>query len=144
MNIIDQINNHAYPNALAKLKVSMKEMSIEHVGLIDNGVNEMAVKKSSKNASSSAEVDLIWKNLGLGKIDISYACIGYTLDGRPVLSQDELISLLINYGFTMLAIMPFIDDFAQQAKQNDKSPIIMYSVNTAKIMTEIEPIVGKK
>ena len=144
MDIIDQINNHVYPNALAKLKVSLKDMSIEHVGLTDNGESEMAAKKSSKNAMSNAEVDLIWKNLGLGKIDISYACVGYTLDGRPVLSQDYFIDLLINYGFNMSAIMLFIDDFAKHAKKDDTSPIVMYSMNTARIMTEIKPIVRKK
>lgn len=144
MDIIDQINNHAYPNALAKLKVSMKDMSIEHVGLTGNGESEMAAKKSGKNVSSNAEVDMIWKNLGLGKIDMSYACVGYTLDGRPVLSQDELISLLISYGFNMPAIMLFIDDFAKHAEKDGTSPIVMYSVNTARIMTEIKPIVRKK
>ena len=144
MDIIDQINNHVYPNALAKLKVSLKDMSIEHVGLTDNGESEMAAKKSSKNTSSNAEVDLIWKNLGLGKIDISYACVGYTLDGRPVLSQDYFIDLLINYGFNIQAIMLFIDDFAKNAEKDDTSPIVMYSVNTARIMTEIKPIVRKK
>ena len=144
MDIIDQINNHVYPNALAKLKVSLKDMSVEHVGLTGNGESEMAAKKSSKNTTSNAEVDLIWKNLGLGKIDISYACVGYTLDGRPVLSQDELISLLISYGFNMPAIMLFIDDFAKHAEKDGTSPIVMYSVNTARIMTEIKPIVRKK
>lgn len=144
MDIIDQINNNVYPNALAKLKVSMKDMSIEHVGLTGNGESEMAAKKSGKNASSNAEVDMIWKNLGLGKIDMSYSCVGYTLDGRPVLSQDELISLLISYGFNMPAIMLFIDDFAKHAEKDDTSPIVMYSVNTARIMTEIKPIVRKK
>ena len=144
MDIIDQINNHVYPNALAKLKVSLKDMSIENVGLTGNGESEMAAKKSSKNASRNAEVDLIWKNLGLGKIDMSYACVGYTLDGRPVLSQDELISLLISYGFNMPAIMLFIDDFAKHAEKDGTSPIVMYSVNTARIMTEIKPIVRKK
>lgn len=144
MDIIDQINNHAYPNALAKLRVSLKDMSIEHVGLTDNGESEMAARKSSKNATNNAEVDLIWKNLGLGKIDISYACVGYTLDGRPVLSQDELINLLVNYGFNIQAIMLFIDDFAKYAEKDDTSPIVMYSVNTARIMTEVKPIVRKK
>lgn len=144
MDTVDQTSNYIYPNALAKLKVSMKDMSVEHVGLIGNGESEMASKKSSKNASSNAEVDMIWKNLGFGKIDISYACVGYTLDGRPVLSQDEFVNLLVNYGFNLPSILLFIDDFAEHAKKDDMSPIIMYSVNTARIMTEIKPIVRKK
>ena len=144
MDIIDQINNHVYPNALAKLKVSLKDIRNKHDGLTDNGESEMAAKKSGKNASSNAEVDLIWKNLGLGKIDISYACIGYTLDGRPVLSHDEFVNLLVNYGFNIQAIILFIDDFAKHAEKDDTSPIVMYSVNTASIMTEIKPVGRKK
>lgn len=145
MNILDQIHNHTYPNALAKLKVSIKDMSIENIGFTQEGL-DMASKKNSKTTSKSnnSEVNLIWKNLELGNINISYACVGYALDGRPILLQDELISLLINYGFSLKAVMAFIDDFSKQTKKDTKAPIIMYSANTAKIMTEIKPIVGNK
>jgi len=155
MSIVDQLNNHVFPNALAHLQVSVKDYSVKSIEQIpQDEADTMAAKKtssakqSSSNESSkqhkSAEVDLIWKHLGLGNIDISYACCGYTLDGRPILNQDELTNLLINYGFTMPSILEFIDDFAQQSIASANSPIIMYSANTAKIMTEIEPIAGKK
>ncbi len=144
-----------YPNALARLKISAKNFKICDVEIFDKksseteeGVEAMPRKKKPNgnvdNKETQTEVDLIWKNLGLGNIDITYACCGYTLDGTPVLNQDDLINLLINYGFSMNSIMLFIDDYAQQAQKTKNSPIIMYSANTAKIMTEVEPIVGKK
>ena len=152
MNVVDQVNSRVYPNALAQLQVSVKDYSIKNMGTLIDKVDNMAAKKKDtdqnkehvqKKTHSNTEIDLIWKHLGLGNIDISYACCGYTLDGRPVLNQDELTNLLINYGFTMPSILEFIDDFAQQSMTSANSPIIMYSANTAKIMTEIKPILEK-
>ena len=145
MDTVTQINSNIYPNAIAALKVSMEDMNI--VVASDNQMKEsrhvMAKKRNGKKSEDGIkdpEVEAIWKNLGLGKIDISYACIGYTHDGRMVLLQDELISLLINYGFTIQPIMMFIDDFAENTREDDSAPIIMYSANTAQIMTEVEPL----
>ena len=137
---------HRYPNALAKLKVSMKDMSIINIGETDKGAQQMAPRKNSKKhaQTKNPEVDEIWKNLGLGSIDLSYAACGYTLDGRLVLNQDELVSLLINYGFSMEAITSFIDDYAAHSKSNANSPIIMYTVNMARIMTDISPLQNEK
>ena len=153
MNVVDQVNSRVYPNALAQLQVSVKDYSIKSIGTLIDETDNMAAKNKDNEQNkesnhrknhSNAEIDLIWKHLGLGNIDISYACCGYTLDGRPVLNQDELTNLLINYGFAMPSILEFIDDFAQQSMTSVNSPIIMYSANTAKIMTEIEPILEKK
>lgn len=150
MDTARQISEGIYPNALARLRVSLKDMSVEHLGIIeDNIVNVegdgMAAKKSSKkDGLSSSKVDLMWKSLGLGKINLSYACIGYTHDGRMVLNQDELISLLINYGFMIQDVMAFIDDFAAQSAKDSNGPIVMYTTNTAAIMSDIEPIVDEK
>ena len=153
MNVVDQVNSRVYPNALAQLQVSVKDYSIKSIGTTINEADNMAAKNKDggqnkennhRKKHGNTEIDLIWKHLGLGNIDISYACCGYTLDGRPILNQDELTNLLINYGFTMPSILEFIDDFAQQSMTSANSPIIMYSANTAKIMTEIESILEKK
>ena len=101
-------------------------------------------KKRKTYANRIPEVDDIWKNLQSGKIDISYALAGYSYDGHPILNQDELVSLLINYGFSIQAVMPFIDEFAECAKDDPNGPIVMYSANSTRIVTEVEPIVGKK
>lgn len=145
MDTIQQINSSFFPNALAKLRVSVKDRSIENVDL-SNSIKtpQMQESKPLEGQKKLPEVDEIWRNLGLGKIDISYACCGYTLDGRPILNQDDFINLLINYGFTMQAIMPFIEDFAEQSMQLDTAPIVMYSANTAKILSDIGPITRKK
>lgn len=150
MDPAQQISEGIYPNALARLRVSLKDMSVEHLGSIEDSIgnaegDNMATKKSSKKDElSNSKVDLMWKSLGLGKIDLSYACIGYTHDGRMVLNQDELVSLLINYGFMIQDVMSFIDDFAVQSAKDSKGPIVMYTVNTAAIMNDIEPIVDEK
>lgn len=145
MDTIQQINSRFFPNALAKLRVSVKDRSIENAEL-PNSIKAPQMQKSKplEDQKKLPEVDEIWRNLGLGKIDISYACCGYTLDGRPILNQDDFINLLINYGFTMQAIMPFIEDFAEQSMQLDTAPIVMYSANTAKILSDIGPITRKK
>lgn len=145
MDTIQQINSSFFPNALAKLRVSVKDRSIENVDL-SNSIKTPQTQESKplEGQKKLPEVDEIWRNLGLGKIDISYACCGYTLDGRPILNQDDFINLLINYGFTMQAIMPFIEDFAEQSMQLDTAPIVMYSANTAKILSDIGPITRKK
>ena len=145
MDTIQQINSRFFPNALAKLRVSVKDRSIENIELPNSTkAPQMQERKPLEDRKKLPEVDEIWRNLGLGKIDISYACCGYTLDGRPILNQDDFINLLINYGFTMQAIMPFIEDFAEQSMQLDTAPIVMYSVNTAKILSDIGPITRKK
>ena len=105
----------------------------------DNITND--IDESTKN-----ELELIWKNLNIGKIDITYACIGYSLDGRPVLNQHEFVSLLIEYGFSMKGIYAFFADYAEVSKKmvNANAPIFMSTVNNTRIMTEIKPIVNKR
>lgn len=75
-----------------------------------------------------------------GKIDIGYACIGYSLDGRPVLNYRNLMDLLVASGFTPVDAISFIDDFALNSKKAKTSPIIMTDVNTGKILTEVKKI----
>ena len=63
------------------------------------------------------------------------------MDGRPILNHDEFVNLLINYGFNVKDVLPFIDDFAENSAKDEKSPIVMFTANTSAIMTNIEPIV---
>ena len=159
MDIVTQLNSNIYPNALAKLRVSAKDLSISDVSYelnkgIGDGDSIMAKKSKKTNedgnisssidiASANPQVDLIWKNLGLGKIDLSYACIGYTYSGSMVLLHDDLVSLLINYGFNIEVVLAFIEDFAKHAENDPSAPVVIYSKNNAFIMSDIEPITGK-
>lgn len=134
-------------DAFATIKVSMKDKTVSR---IDNrqDIEQLDMAKNSKNKKnanktsnlSKSSVDAIWKCLGLNKIDISYACIGYTTDGRPILDHSLLIDLLVQYGFFIDHVFDFIDDFIKQSSSDSSLPIIMYSSNAARIMSEIEPI----
>lgn len=100
----------------------------------------MTTKQANDSKSNSHMVAEIWKKMESGAIDISYACVGYTTDGKPVLSHEDLVNLLINYGFVINDVLEFLDEFAEEATTSDgQSPVVMYSVNTTKIMTDIEP-----
>ena len=151
MDILDQINNNAHPNELARFHVTIRDMDIQNISCTEEGVQENMARNRKSNRSSNKEsqkkdpdIDLIWKNLGLGKIDMSYACIGYTDDGRPVLSRDDMTNLLMAYGFNIGPILDFIDDFAKCSYNDPKAPIVIYPRNMANIMRDIEPIVGNE
>ena len=82
-----------YPNAMAILKVSLPAMSVENIynfteitGLDDVMKNEKKTNLINNTTTTNNEVDIIWKNLNNGKIDITYACVGYSMDGRPILN----------------------------------------------------------
>lgn len=142
-----------YPNAMAILKVSLPDMSIENIynfteitGLNDAMKNEKQTNLINNTTTTNNEVDIIWKNLNNGKIDITYACIGYSMDGRPILNQDEFTHLLIQYGFSMSGIWAFYDDFMEINSKvpNSDAPIFMHTVNNTRIVSEIKPLINKK
>lgn len=151
-----------YPNALAHLRVIPREMRIEVVDDIEeDGDTPMASKKQDKpkgrkgkakkdgNAEAkhdgevkhSAEVEKIWKCFAMGKIDVSYARVGFTYNGRAVLDYSAFIDLLINYGFKIEDVLTFIDEFADIGENEDiNSPIVMMNANVSRIMAEVEPL----
>lgn len=158
-----------YPNSLAHIRVYPAEQTIEVISTASSKdddeeetdkehtnmpkKNDKTSGKGRKNSKrkqndgdikeGEANTDQIWRCMNRGKIDISYACVGYTYDGRPVLDHSSFVDLLINYGFMITDILPFIDEFAECAKDDDTSPIVMTNINVARIVTEIEPIAKK-
>lgn len=145
------INISEYPNALAHLRAYPQSKTIEVLGTFRSNEDMAARKKSNKGKNEdvikpshqSSTLETMWKFMGMGKIDISYACVGYTFDGRPVLNYAEFTDLLINYGFDINDVLAFIDDFVECAKSDEKGPIVMTTVNSSRIMTEIEPLVDR-
>lgn len=148
------LNVSSYPSELGRVRVSLGSMSITPLEVVEERVEEVMARESKRKSKSKDKnqtnesqnvdqkaIDAIWKHLGLGHIDISYACIGYSMDGRPILNHDEFVNLLINYGFKIQDILPFIDDFASHSENDKKSPIVMFTANESAIMTSIEPIV---
>lgn len=140
------LNEYDFPNALAKLHVSTKDESVKLVEVFSHNKEDDMAKKAKKDSSSSeaSSVESIWKNIGIGKIDISYACVGYTMDGRPVLDHSQFVDLLINYGYLVTDALKFIDEFSSYSSKEKTSPIIMININVSRICTEIEPIVGNE
>ena len=137
-------------NELGRVHVSISQQQVFPVEAKYIG-DTMSREKKSKKSNNEKQpanhqdvdrkaIDDIWKHLGLGHIDISYACIGYSLDGRPILNHDDFVNLLVNYGFDINDIVPFIEDFASHSLKDNKSPIVMFTANASAIMTSIEPI----
>lgn len=135
-----------FPNALAQLRIYPKKHEIKLVNVftqktvaqseLDNDNKKKPAKPKKLEASS---VDSIWKNMGNGKIDISYACIGYSMDGRPILNHNDLLDMLVKYGYRYEDAVGFIEDYTSM-DQPPGSPIIMAGVNAAKIAVDIVPI----
>ena len=153
-DIIKQVSGTAYPNEIARLRVSVQDMSVVPISVFSNvteAKSAMSSKKIRKDTdsshggghsnSSNNTVEYIWKLLGLNKIDISYACIGYAYDGSPILDHDDLVELLLAYGFSIDIVMAFVDDFSEHSSKNEGTPIVMFRKNTADIRSSIEPII---
>lgn len=152
---IESIDGH--PNALAHLRVDPRCMMIEVDTLAKE--DDMAAKRSKKTSSesdgnvasrnevakeSNLEVERIWKCLGMGKIDLDYACVGYSYGGRQILDHSALVDLLINYGFKVADVLQFIDEFADCGEKDDKAPMVMMSAHISRIMAEVEPLEDSK
>lgn len=134
----------SYPNAMAHIIVSMPQKTIERID--DGRLNNMAKNRSADGTDfehrreSNSAIEAIWKNLAIGRIDLSFACVGYTLDGRLVLDHNNVIDMLIGYGFKPNDIFDFIDDYEKSSAKDSNAPIIMTNINSARISTEIEPL----
>ena len=134
-----------YPNQLGRIHISISKQQVSPVEVDINKndtLNDITPKDSNKIKKCNRKtIDDIWRHLGLGDINISYACIGYTLDGRPVLNYDEFANLLVTYGFNINDVVAFIEDFASHSLKDNNAPIVMFTSNSSAIMTNIAPIV---
>lgn len=156
-NVISKILKSC-PNALAIQQIDMSTHRIDGVFKVkdmkrkNNKEDDSSAKKKGRKSKKQLEettnednkdslvVNMIWKYLSLGKIDLSYASIGQTVDGRAILDYDILINMLMTYGLYIDDALAFIDDFVEQSKDADESPIIMMNRYTTTIAQEIEPL----
>ena len=99
-------------------------------------------KKARRGRKKAADpgVEEVWRKLQDGSIDMSYACVGYSYDGRPVLEYNLVVDLLVQYGFKGDDVYKFIDEFAELSTKDGSSPIVMTNANTARMMVEVEPL----
>ena len=140
--------NASSSNVLGRIRIFPSKQAI--VPIEEEYIGDIMAKRP-KNSSKTSEVstsnvdekaiDAIWKHMGLGHIDISYACVGYSMDGRPILNYDDFMNLLLTYGFGVNDVIAFIDDFANHSLEDKTSPIVMFTSNASAICTSIKPIV---
>lgn len=143
-----------YPNELARISMSIKSGTFKNILITtecddllksndtNNDINETKSDESKNDSTSiiTPGTEGIWKNLALRKINIFYAQVGTTLDGRPVLDHDQLMTLLTTYGFNIDDALHFVDDFAKNSENDKMSPIIMIHQNVSDIMDNVEPL----
>jgi hypothetical protein len=105
---------------------------------------KMKKRSSSSSKKRSKEemqvIDAIWKHLGSGSIDLTYAIVGYGFNGRPILDHDIFVNLLINYGFTIGPVLEFIDDFNAVSLEDNEFPIVMVNSHMEQIYKEVRPL----
>jgi hypothetical protein len=148
--------NGKYPNELARISMSISEGAINDI-LITNECDTLLNSNSHSNISDDDKnlimdnadkydvsvtpgTEGIWKNLALGKIDLSYAEVGYTMNGRQILDHDLLTTLLTTYGFHIDDTLHFIDDLVINSEGDDSSPIIMINKSVSDMMDKINPL----
>lgn len=142
-------DNDAPNNFLAKIHISTDPKSLSSIQAKDDIAipgqpmpKQTSRQKPAKKGLgfSPSEVDRIWKNLNKEKINLEYACIGYSMDNRAVLDYNLMIDLLINYGFKINDILQFMDEFEDSTVNDNEAPIVMISQKYSHIMTDIEPL----
>ena len=80
---------------LATMSIDTDEMIIDNLELNNNVDSPLSQDNKDTNQILTAEVVKtvladIWKNIDNGKIDLSYAVIGVTANGRQVYGYEEL------------------------------------------------------
>lgn len=111
----------------------------------DSKQTPTVLSAASKQPDSCSDVmqvvvEDIWKNLECGKIELGYAIVGYSCNGRPVVDHDVLVTLLINYGYKIDHILAFIDDFNAVSEDDSGFPMIVVNSSVSRIYEEVEPL----
>jgi len=87
----------------------------------------------------TGQVKDIWKRIGTGEIDLSYACTYVTYsDYRPVYDEDVLTTLLLNYGYRIDSVLAFLDQFVK----SDVKPVVIMDERKAAVYAEVKPLKG--
>ena len=157
-DLIEQSTEFVIPsdnNKLARINISVDDQSITNVDLNNDNADNIALQDKQlpinednyiKETATTYDVKLtpgtekIWKYVALGKINMLHAQIGKSLDGRPILDHDLLSTVLVTYGFDIDNAIDFINDFAENSKDDNSAPIIMINSYMFNIMNMVEPI----
>ena len=137
---------------LATMSIDTDEMTIDNLELNNNVDSPLSQDNKDTNQILTAEVIKtvladIWKNIDNGKIDLSYAVIGVTANGRQVYGYEELLRLLQAYGYPSLYAVVFVNNFQyaideDEKYKNDKtqSPLIMHTIQGWTIFSKIKKL----
>lgn len=156
-DLIEQPTEFVIPpdnNKLARINISVDDQSITHVELNNNADNitlqdkplpineDEYIKETTvvNDVKLTPGTEKIWKYVALGKINMLYAQIGTSMDGRPILDHDLLSTVLVTYGFDIDNAINFINDFAENSKDDNSAPIIMINSHMTDIVEMVEPI----
>lgn len=124
----------------------MIELRVPRAAVLSASSSAPSRKLASKKMQTvqlSAEAESIWQHLGAGDIDLHYATVGHSFSGRAIIDHDIFVSLLINYGFAIGAILEFIDDFNRVSAEDDTLPLVIVSAYATAIYQDIRSLAAK-
>lgn len=137
---------------IAKMRISLEKKRITSVEVSARSSSSLNSAKDArsktsrivlkrKNDKDTIEVvEDIWKRISSQDINLYYAVVGYGPNGRPVIDHDILVNLLINYGYHIDHILPFIDDFNAVSEEDDSFPMIMLNSYTYEIYENVKSL----
>ena len=137
---------------IVTMSIDTDEMTIEDIHFNNNVESPLSNDNKEANQSLTpqavkAVLADIWKNIDDGKIDLSYAVVGVTANGRQVYGYEELIRLLQCYGYPSLYAIVFVNNFQyaideDEKYKNDKTqnPIIMHTLQSWNIFNEVKKL----
>ena len=101
---------------IVTMSIDTDERTIEVIHFNNNVESPLSNDNKEANQSLTpqavkAVLADIWKNIDDGKIDLSYAVVGVTANGRQVYGYEELIRLLQCYGYPSLYAIVFVNNF---------------------------------
>lgn len=145
-----------FGNPIAKMSVSPNAKLITKLDLVSISLPDAGLRLTSQlgdgteystrevyghsQARKSALVDMIYKSIKSGKVDLSYAMVGHTSLGRAILDYDVLVKLLVEYGFQVEAVLCFIEELSSKSSGDDRFPIVMVSLQSSKIYQDVSPL----
>lgn len=128
-------------DVLATLRVDLKSHSVQ---LLSSKRKPPSTRKRASKKRTNAAVDSIWSNIESGKVNLSYAYVGYTYDGRPVVEHELALDLLMQYGYTLDDAVAFMQEFGEVSTKGGSAPVVMLNINTSRMMSEVEPLSDDK
>lgn len=99
-----------------------------------------ASKAKKVDPDTRKVMDDIWKRIDREEISFWCAVVGYDqVSGRAILDEDIIVITLINYGYHIQYIVPFIDEY-QEVLSKEGGPIIMMDIKRDQVYSNVDKI----